>query len=185
VKRVGLLVLLAGLVIVGAAAARSSQPEPSYVIQGDNKIGHFAVKRNGTLSGAQAAFGDPTSIVRGRYQNCRVSWRSAGLSMQFYNLGGQDACEPEYGYFSRAIMRGSRWRTAVGLRIGAPTRRIRHYYPRAVWHPGERHYWPSGWWLVVRPSPFGPGDVPYPALLAETRNGRVSGFHVRYPAGGD
>jgi hypothetical protein len=85
-----LLVLLAGLIVIGSVPARSSQPEPSFVIQGDNKIGYFAVKGDGTLYGANQAFGDPTSIVRGRYQNCRVGWRSAGLSIQFYNLGGGD-----------------------------------------------------------------------------------------------
>jgi hypothetical protein len=113
-----LLALLAGVTVVGTASARVSQPEPSFVIQGDNKIGYFAVKRDGTLFGAQQAFGDPTSIVRGRYQNCRVGWRSASLSIQFYNLGGEDACEPQYGYLSQAIMAGRQWRTSKGCVLG-------------------------------------------------------------------
>jgi hypothetical protein len=56
-----LLVLLAGLFVIGSVPGRSSQPEPSLVIQGDNKIGYFAVKRDGTLFGAMQAFGEPTS----------------------------------------------------------------------------------------------------------------------------
>ena len=180
--RTGILLVALGLLLAVAEPAHASAI--SFVVRGDTRIGTFAVKADGRLSGAIRAFGEPDSM-RGRAESCTASWSSYGLTIYFYNLGGQNACSPQYGYFSRAIMRGDRWRTASGLRIGAPARRIRHYYPRAAWHSGERHFWPSGWWLVVRPSPFGPGDVPYPGLLAETRNGRVSGFHVRYPAGGD
>ena len=48
-----------------------------------------------------------------------------------------------------------------------------------------RRYWPSGWWLLTRRSPFGTGDTYYPGLLAETQRGRVVAFYVSFPAGGD
>jgi hypothetical protein len=174
-----LLALLAGVTVVGTASARVSQPEPSFVIQGDNKIGYFAVKPDGTLFGAQQAFGDPTSIVRGRYQNCRVGWRSASLSIQFYNLGGEDACEPQYGYLSQAIMAGRQWRTSKGLRIGHPCRYIFRYFPRA--RPAPAGPW---WWLVIRRSPYGDNAL-YGGLEAKVQRGWVVAFRVNYAAGGD
>ena len=166
------------------AATREPASATSFIVRGNSKIGAFAVKADGTLFGAIRAFGNPDSL-RGRRESCIAVWGAYGLTIHFYNLGGQNACAPQYGFFSRAFMRGKRWRTASGLRIGAPVRLILRYHPRATWHPGERYFWPSGWWLVVRTSPYGPGDTPYPGLLAETRKGLVFGFQVRYAAGGD
>lgn len=117
-------------------------------------------------------------------RKARVARRSYGLTIFFYNLGGQDPCKPKYGHFSNAIMAGERWRTGKGLGVGMPARLIKRYYPRATFHRGLRYYWPSGWWLITRRSPFGSGGE-YPGLLAETRNGIVVTFRVRYPAGGD
>jgi hypothetical protein len=174
-----LLALTAGLVVVGSAAARPSQPEPSFVIQGDNKIGYFAVKRDGTLFGAKEAFGEPTSIVRGRYRNCRVGWRGAGLSIQFYNLGLGDPCEPQYGYFSQAVMSGKQWRTSKGLRVGRPWKYVFRYFPRA--RPAPAGPW---WWLVIRRSPYGDNSL-YAGLEAKVQRGWVVAFRVNYAAGGD
>jgi len=87
--------------------------------------------------------------------------------------------------FSRAVMHGKRWGTGTGLRIGMAASRVRQYYPRADGHRGLRGFWPTGWWLVTRGSPFGGGGARYPGLLAETRNGRVFSLQVRFPAGGD
>lgn len=116
---------------------------------------------------------------------CTATWSGYGLTIGFYNLGGADPCAPSGGRFSRAVMHGKRWRTSKGLRVGMVTSRVRRYYPRATWHRGLRSYWPTGWWLVTRPSRIGLGDSKYPGLLAETRNGRVVSLQVRYPAGGD
>jgi hypothetical protein len=174
--------LAATLLLALASPMRASAA--SFVVRGDTRIGTFAVKADGTLSGAIRAFGEPDTI-RGQGESCTAAWPSYGLTIHFYNLGGQNACTPQFGYFSRAFMRGRRWRTASGLRIGAPARSIRRYHPRATWHPGLRYGWPPGWWLVTRTSPYGSGDSRYPGLLAETRDARVFGFQVRYPAGGD
>lgn len=161
----------------GEATARS------FVLQGDEKIGTFAVKKDGSFRGAIRAFGTPSGSY-GPGDTCTAIWRPYGLTIFLYNLGGRDACLPRYGHFSKAIMAESIWRTAVGLRVGMPTRAIRRYYPNATFHRGIRFAWPSAWWLVTRTSHFGDGRQ-YPGLLAETRHGRVFAFQVRYPAGGD
>jgi hypothetical protein len=165
-----------------AAPSVAAPSDPSYVIRGDTRIGSFRVKADGSLRGAMRAYGRPA--LRGGGVTCKAVWRSHGLTIHFYNLGGQNACTPRGGRFSQAIMRGDHWRTAAGLRVGMPARTIRRLHPRARRQPGLRNYWPSGWWLVTRVSPFGNGGE-YPGLLAETRRGRVSGFRVRYAAGGD
>jgi hypothetical protein len=179
-----LLVLFAAIwPFVGAASAAA--PAHTFAIRGDVKIGAFAVKANGTLAGAIDAFGQPTTLHR-LYsgQACLASWRKHGLRIYFYNLGGEDACEPRYGRFARAIARGPHWQTTRRLKIGDSVRRLVRLYRTASFQRGERGFWPSGFWFVRRYSIYGEGSY-YPGLLAETRAGTVVAFHVRYPAGGD
>ena len=174
--------LVGTLLLVLAEPAGASAA--SFVVRGDTRIGTFAVKADGTLGGAIKAFGKPGSIRR-QGLSCTAGWRNYGLTIYFYNLGGQNPCALRSGHFGRAVMRGSRWRTASGLRVGMPVSAILRYHPRAPWYAGIRGYWPSGWWLVTSTSPYGPGDALYPGLLAEARNARVYAFHVRYQAGGE
>jgi hypothetical protein len=168
-----------GAALAGAATVSAA---PSFVVTGDTRIGSFAVKADGSLGGAIRAFGHPR--LRRTGEACAATWRSYGLTMSFYNLGGANPCAPRFGRFSRAVMHGTRWRTDKGLRIGMSRRVIRRHYPRATFHRGLRFYWPSGWWLVTRRELFGGGGT-YPGLLAETARGLVISFQVRYPAGGD
>jgi hypothetical protein len=154
----------------------------SFVIQGDTKIGGYAVKANGTLDGAVEEFGEPTSLRRGFYQGqptgtCVARWRPLGLRITFYNLGGHDACEPQYGYFSEALLTGNQWRTAKGLRIADPARRLWVLYnPRRFTGP-----WAS---LLTRYTRIGTNGY-YAALEAKILRGRVTAFRVNYAAGGD
>ena len=169
------------LVVACALAVPAVAAAPSSVIQGDYRIGSYAVMADGGLRGAIAAFG-PTSTRRRDGEFCQVRWRSHGIRASFYNLGGLNPCTPAGGRFSEATMSGSRWQTAKGLAIGAPLARLRALYPRATYRVDR--FYGRGWWLVVRRSRFGvPQD--YPGLRATIRNGRVSSFVVSYPAGGD
>jgi len=156
-----------------------------FAVRGDAKIGAFAVRADGSLRGAIRAFGEPSSR-RNTFgsSTCTVAWRQHGLTIEFYNLGGGDACMPEYGRFSRAFLRGNHWTTSLGLRVGATVTRLRQIYPRARFRSGEAGFWPAGYWLVQRHSILGDGGA-YPGLLAEVRKGRVASFQVRFPAGGD
>ena len=167
-----LLVALVAAALVPAAGA--------HVIRADNRIDDFAVKQDGSLRGAIRALGQPSRIVSTSSITCRVSWRGLGVRMGFYNLGGADACSPRFGRFSHAVVRGLRWRTERGLRVGDPVRRLRALYPNARFR--SRVPYAVGWWLVARTSPNGGR---YPGLLARIRDGRVSALLVRYPAGGD
>src|SRR4051812_21509605 len=92
-------------------AAGATAAEPSFVVRSDVAIGSFAVKRSGAFAGAIRAYGEPDSRRRLYGSTCIATWRSYGLTMTFYNLGGEDPCTPGGGRFASAIMRGSRWRT--------------------------------------------------------------------------
>ena len=68
-----LLLVMATLLLAPAAQA-------AIVIQGDSKLGRFAVQRDGTLQGAIEAFGDPATLRRHpRFrQTCYAGWPEIG-----------------------------------------------------------------------------------------------------------
>jgi hypothetical protein len=175
--------------IVGTAAvavtlvAASAANAHVFTIHGDWRMGSFAAKRDGTLGGAIEAFGRPGSRDRSR-EFCTIRWPRHGLKIVFYNLGGENPCSRTYGFFSNARAKGPHWRTNRGLEIGDWERRLRNLYPKARFHPAERSFWPAGWWLVRRWSPFGTGGY-YPGLLARMDDRRVASFHVSFAAGGE
>jgi hypothetical protein len=165
------------LIFVGSAGSRPAQKPSSIVVRGDVQIGRFLVQRDGTLDGAIRTFGKPTSLQRGRYQDCIARWRPIGLRIAFYNLGGHNPCLRQYGYFSNATMVGRHWVTARGLRLGDPARRLRVLY-------SPRRFTGSWAWLLTRWSPYGHGAY-YPGLAAKMHGGWVTAFRIRYAAGGD
>jgi len=167
-------VLLAVLVLALAGAAVGSEGT-SRVIRSDEWIGSYAVKKDGTLGGAIRAFGRPSSVRPSHDGFCSVRWNGIGLSVAFYNLGGQDPCGRTTGYFSAATATGHGWRTSNGLKIGDSLARLRHVFPSAVRH-GSR------WWLVRR---FTQATGSYPGLSAGVRSGRISDFQVIFGKGGD
>jgi hypothetical protein len=175
------------VVFIGLLAAVAVAPAAAHVfaVRGDAKLGAYAVRADGSLGGAIRAFGRPTALRHtfGR-RTCRAVWARHGLTIDFYNLGGGDACQPRDGRFSRAFLRGDHWMTTKRLRVGDPVSKLRRLYPNAPFRRGEPRLWPSGYWLLTRRSVFGDG-AEYPGLLAEVARGRVTGFQVRFPAGGD
>jgi hypothetical protein len=178
VKRLLISALIAASLLLASSAAGAV-----FTIHGDWRMGSFKVKRDGTLGGAIATFGQPGSRDRNG-EVCTVRWGRHGLKIVFYNLGGLNPCKPAHGFFSNARARGPHWVTERGLEIGDRQHRLRRLYPGATIHRAMANFWPSGWWLVTRTSQFGTGGS-YPGLLADMSDRRVAAFHVRYPAGGD
>ena len=146
---------------------------PRHHIHGDERIGRFEVKRDGSMKGLRAAFGAPT-LLRRNGVSCFARW--PGLAAELYHLGGANPCSPA-GRFAAATMTRARWWTTAGLAIGARAAHVRRLYPRATRH--------GAWfWLLTRRSRVGAGGR-YPGLAAKISRGRVVAFRVRYPAGGD
>ena len=177
-RRIALLAVIGVAAALPWAAAVPAAPS-SYVVRSDVQIGTFAVKRDGRLRGLVAAFGRPSSLRRSKLSGriCHAVWRPLGLHVVLYTLGARNPCGLRVARFGSATMRGPRWRTSVGLRIGDTVARLRRLYPRAK-RVG------SSWALVVRRSPFGVGST-YSAVTAATARGRVVALTVTYPAGGD
>ena len=165
----GLLALAAALVFTGAAAA-----SPSFVIKGDEWIGTFAVKKDGTLGGLQAAFGKPGRLTPNQ-EGCTALWGSIGLRVSLYNLAGGNPCKPKTGFHSTSVMTGKRWSTNKGLHVGDGTARLKQLYPKAKIHG-------SMYWLVPR---FTQATGSYPGLAAMIVAGKVSSFQVIWGAGGE
>lgn len=105
-----------------------------------------------------------------------MTW-TVGLRMVFANFGGLDPCSPEGGLADLAVMRGARWRTSRGLRIGDPVSRLHRLYPTATARGGL-------WWLVTGYTPIGEGGY-YPVLAAAVGRGRVRALRAGIGAAGD
>lgn len=173
-----LLIPVVGVALLASEVAHAR----SFVIQGDAKIGGYSVKASGTLEGAIKEFGRPTTLRRGRRMgrpvaSCVARWRPLGVRITFYNLAAQDPCEPQYGYFYEAVVTGKKWRTAKGLRIGDPARRLWFLY-------SPRRFTGSWAWLLARYTRLGENGY-YAAVEGKVLRGRVTAFRVTYLAGGD
>jgi hypothetical protein len=173
------LVVLTALIAVLALTPSAAAGSQRYVVQGDTVLAGYAVKRDGTLRGAIERFGPGQRRLVAGGSICRARWPGIGLTITFYNLGGQNPCTPRFGFFGRAIVTGARWRTAKGLAIGDPVARLRRLFPEAR-HRGVDGF--RGYWLVVRTTQ---AAGTYPGLLARVRDGRVVQFRVHYQAGGE
>jgi hypothetical protein len=178
-----LKLITATVALVAALVLTSSAAAAVFTIRGDWRMGSFAVKKDGKLRGAVDAFGQPTKKIRNG-ESCAVRWTQHGLRIFFYNLGGNNPCRGEFGFFSNARAKGPQWKTNRDLAIGDGEGRLQNLYPNASFHAAKRGFWPAGWWLVKRPNQFGTSGS-YPGLLAHMHDGRVQAFHVRYAAGGD
>jgi hypothetical protein len=135
------------------------------VVSGDRSVGGVAVG-HGTLAQATARFGLPTSQrVEGHGLTCHVTWRRLGLTVDFLDFADH-ACR-DGGLVTATMTSRTRWRTALGLRVGDAVARLRRLYPHARLHS-------DGYWLVPRRSCAETGSNAYPGLLARIRANRVS-----------
>ncbi len=125
---------------------------------------------------AVAAFGRPTSRGRDTPESnvCTVRWEDIGIDIGFaWSRGPCRARNLDRAAWAGMRLFGNRWRTAKGLRIGDPVRRITRLYPRAKYV--SRPPRPGEWWLLVeRHSELGA----HPLLVAEVGAGRVIALRV-------
>jgi hypothetical protein len=172
------LVLALGL----TQSARAGQMIVKARSDGTVSLDGFHPRSEATLGAASDVFGDPDSS-RGHFNatECRVRWASLSLTIEFANFGGQDACDPDYGYANFAVIKGPhsrQWVTSAGLRTGDSVERLRHRYPHASRHG-------SSWWLVTGISNVGCNACRYAILRATTSSGRVEALRLAIGAAGD
>jgi hypothetical protein len=144
---------------------------PGYVIHGDHGIAGVEIAR-ATSADARARFGPPASARATSASDCVLRWPKLGLRLQFLSLGRGASCR--HGALVVAtVTHRSRWRTALGLRIGDPAARIARLYPHATRHG------PSAVWLSTRHACKEVGGFAFPGLLARVRAGRVAALVAR------
>lgn len=162
-----LLALLVGLVLAGCGGS-----DGDFVLEGDESFGGFA--RDGTVAEAVERFGEPESRNgAGNRDRCTLRWPSLGLTMETFEASSPErACGPEGKHVS-STLRGERWETSEGLKIGDPTARLRELYPDAV-QQGNL------WWLTTRQF----AGLAFPGLEARVANGNVVSFTVYGPKHG-
>jgi hypothetical protein len=157
--------VLAALIVPTASAA------PSFVIRGDSDIGGLALAKYGSLRHAIEKFGQPTSYDKNGWDTCAAGWRSFGIR-SIFTSSPDDPCADfagARGCHVRSTISGRQWKTAKGLRIGDPARKIRRLYPKA------RPYIGRDWSLVRRKF----GGVWVPSLTATVQRGKVQAFVVK------
>lgn len=154
------------------------------LIRSDNAIGSFKTKvpKGGTLGDARAAFGPPDTVKR-RDPLCTVRWKALGLRMFFANLGGDNSCADDTGFFTNALTTNKNWRTANGLAAGQRLRVLRQKFPNA--RRGPKQGGRTEWWLVTRRELPALGGGRSPHLLALVKRGRIVAFEVRQSNAGE
>lgn len=192
-SRSRMLLLAAAILAAAASAALAARPPTQAVVQvhdSQASIASFDTASEPTLAGAVRALGVPSACrtIPGLPSFASASWRRLGLRMVFGTYGVLPRKGPcaasNHVRFDSAYLTGHSWRTR-GLRVGDSVATLRRRYPRAVrkrYRPGVRPI--SGWWLVVQVSRV-PDLHRFPALLATTSHGRVSGFVVTLGLEGD
>jgi hypothetical protein len=116
---------------------------------------------------------------------CRLRFEEIGLSTSFITLAAGAATPAKCTFGNMAVVTGSRWHTAKGLRVGAPLATLRRLFPRAYNSgklPGKHWSIPTGstsWWLANYESALhGSSHAARPVLNAYVRGGRVAALGI-------
>jgi hypothetical protein len=140
-------------------------------------IGSFRPRTDPTIAAATRAFGAPSSRKLTDPVVCRVRWRALKLTIYFANLGGQDPCSDEFGLAGSVVVKGSRFRTWKGLRVGNRGSAVKKKHPAARFREGT-------WWLKTATSQIGDGSE-FGVLRATVSSGKVRRFDGVIGAAGD
>lgn len=185
--------LLFGFVVALSSATTSAAATPpqgktaaaSYTIrthQGAvSRIGAWRISRDPTIRAAARVFGKPSSRTLKESYLCQVDWRRLRLRIYFANFGvtprGQSTCSPSVGKAGSFTVRGRRFRTWEGLRVGHRSNTILDRHHSAEFRRGT-------WWLRTAVSPFG-DEAEYPVVEALVADGRVRILRGRIGAAGE
>ena len=167
-------------------SAKRSSTGPSFVIRASStlmRLGHYSIDGHPTYAGAAATLGhsDSCRLVKNRF----VGLRTYG-SLPPAKTG---CTAPNLIRVHTVKATDRRWRTSRGLRVGDSVSRLRRLYPSAKAAHELAGWYSPGYWLVTRHvggyEGIGGLHPTAPVLVAETVDGRVTGFVFVVDAEGD
>jgi hypothetical protein len=171
------------LVLIGLGLAAAPATAGSHTINvgrlSVSSIGDFRPSRDATIPAAERVFGPSSSRRAPSDSSCIVRWKRLKLEILFasFDAPGPSRCRGTIGRAQSFKVRGGRFRTWHGLRVGQREAAIRRRHSGAKLRKGA-------WWLKAAVSPFGDGSE-FAVLDAKVRNGRVSVMRGWIGAAGD
>jgi hypothetical protein len=146
-------------------------------------IGDFRPSRDPTIAAAANVFGRPSSRTRTSDVSCDVRWRRLKLKITFVSFGGipagQTPCSNRATKSQSFRVRGRRFPTWNGLRVGARESRVQELHPKARFRGGR-------WWVETSRSFVGDPGSRFPVVEAFINSaGRVRALHGWIGAAGD
>ena len=170
------------LISVGVLAVPSSASAAFTINVGRfnvSSIGDFRPSSADSISAAERVFGPASSRRMNTDASCRVRWSGLGLEILFVSFGapGTNLCQGSAAHAQSFKVRGKRFRTWHGLRVGMREAAVKRRHPGADLRRGA-------WWLKTAVSPIGDGDE-FAVVDAKIRNGRVSALRGWIGAAGD
>lgn len=128
-------------------------------------------------------FGRPTSRKLTSDNSCDVRWSGLRLRITFANFGvpgpGETVCSNRASFAQTFRVRGTRFRTWRGARVGQRKRRLLSLHTDAEFRQGS-------WWLRISESQFGtPGQEMAVVDATLDRDKRVKAIRGWFGAAGD
>jgi hypothetical protein len=147
-----------------------------------SSIGDFRPSSDPTIAAAKRVFGRPSSRTRTSDLSCDVRWSSLRLRITFTNFGGvppgQTICGNRASKAQTFAVRGRRFPTWKGLRVGNREERVLERHPKAEFRRGR-------WWIKTTRSLVGGGDE-FPVVDATLNSaGRIKAIRGWIGAAGD
>jgi hypothetical protein len=145
-----------------------------------SSIGDFRPSRDASIPAAERVFGPASSRRETSDSSCLVRWKRLRLEILFvsFDAPGPSRCRGTIGHAQTFKVRGKRFRTWHGLRVGQPEAAVRRRHPGAKFRQGA-------WWLKTAVSPFGDPNAEFAVVDAKVRNGSVSVLRGWFGAAGD
>jgi hypothetical protein len=166
------------LILLAASAAPAAAHTINVGRFSVSSIGDFRPSTDPSIPAAEKVFGPASSRRKTSNVSCMVRWNRLRLEILFVSFGGATSiCAGDEGRAQSFKVRGDRFRTWHGLRVGQPRSAIRRRHAGARFRRGA-------WWLKTAVSPIGDGSE-MAVVDAKVSGGRVSVLRGWIGAAGD
>ena len=170
--------VLFATVLLASPTASATRPAHDYRVVFPFRIGAFSIDHHhyATYRQAVRAFGKPSYRRPRSAVICSVTWRRAGLRLQF-----RSASKPcsragiSTAHWVGATILSRRWSVDRGVRVRDTVARITRLYPKLA--PPFHGRWELAFRYVTKPHTTSPAFI---TLYVTTRDGRIRKFQIDY-----